>query len=36
VADVNRLLKNFAQAQKMMKNMSRMGGKKGLGRLLNV
>jgi signal recognition particle subunit SRP54 len=36
VADVNRLLKNFAQAQKMMKNMSRMGGKKGLGRLLSV
>jgi signal recognition particle subunit SRP54 len=30
VTDVNRLLKNFAQAQKMMKNMSRMGGRKGM------
>jgi signal recognition particle subunit SRP54 len=30
VTDVNRLLKNFAQAQKMMKSMSRMGGRKGM------
>ncbi len=35
VADVNRLLKNFVQARKMMKSMSRMGGMKGLGRLLS-
>ena len=34
VAEVNRLLKNFAQAQKMMKSMSRMGGRKGLGHFL--
>ncbi len=34
VTEVNRLLKNFAQAQKMMKSMSRMGGKKGLNRLM--
>ncbi|MBI4799151.1 MAG: signal recognition particle protein [Desulfarculus sp.] len=34
VADVNRLLKNFADARKMMKNMTRMGARKGLGRLL--
>ena len=32
VTDVNRLLKNFAQAQKMMKSMSRMGGKKAMTR----
>ena len=35
VADVNRLLKNFVQARKMMKSMSRMGGMKGLGRMLS-
>ena len=36
VAEVNRLLKNFQQARKMMKSLtSRMGGKKkGLGRML--
>ncbi|MFH1058595.1 MAG: signal recognition particle protein [Pseudomonadota bacterium] len=34
VADVNRLLKNFLQARKMMKSMTRMGGKKGLGRMM--
>jgi signal recognition particle subunit SRP54 len=35
VADVNRLLKNFAEARKMMKNMSRLGGnKKKLARML--
>jgi signal recognition particle subunit SRP54 len=34
VAEVNRLLKNFAEARKMMKNMTRMGGRKGLGRLM--
>ena len=34
VADVNRLLKNFMQAKKMMKQMSRMGGRKGLSRLM--
>ena len=34
VSDVNRLLKNFAQVRKMMKQMTKMGGKKGLGRLL--
>jgi signal recognition particle subunit SRP54 len=34
VTDVNRLLKNFAQAQKMMKSMSRMGGKKAMNRLM--
>jgi signal recognition particle subunit SRP54 len=34
VADVNRLLKSFAQARKMMKSMSRLGGRKGLGRML--
>jgi signal recognition particle subunit SRP54 len=34
VADVNRLLKNFLQARKMMKSMTRMGGGKGLGRFL--
>jgi signal recognition particle subunit SRP54 len=28
VADVNRLLKNFTQAKKMMKGMAKMGGKK--------
>ena len=36
VSEVNRLLKNFAQARKMMKQMTRMGGKKGLGRLLSM
>jgi signal recognition particle subunit SRP54 len=34
VAEVNRLLKNFAEARKMMKNMTRMGARKGLGRLM--
>ncbi len=34
VAEVNRLLKNFLQAQKMMKQMARMGGRKGLRHLL--
>ncbi|ADK86522.1 signal recognition particle protein [Desulfarculus baarsii DSM 2075] len=35
VADVNRLLKNFTQAKKMMKQVSKLGGKrKGLKRLL--
>ena len=34
VAEVNRLLKSFAQARKMMKGMSRLGGRKGLGRML--
>ena len=34
VADVNRLLKNFMQAKKMMKQMTRMGGKRGLSRLM--
>jgi len=34
VSEVNRLLKNFAQARKMMKQMTRLGGKKGLGRML--
>ncbi len=36
VADVNRLLKNFAQAKKMMKGMAKMGGgkKKQLAQLL--
>ncbi|MFZ5585733.1 MAG: signal recognition particle protein [Thermodesulfobacteriota bacterium] len=34
VADVNRLLKNFQQARKMMKSMTRMGGKRGLGRMM--
>lgn len=29
VADVNRLLKNFNQAKKMMKKMTKMGGKRG-------
>ena len=36
VTEVNRLLKNFAQARKMMKNMTRMGARKGLGRLLSM
>jgi signal recognition particle subunit SRP54 len=36
VADVNRLLKNFLQARKMMKSMTRMGGGKGLGRFLPI
>lgn len=36
VADVNRLLKNFNQAKKMMKKMTKMGGKrKGLQRMLS-
>ncbi len=35
VSDVNRLLKNFAQARKMMKGMAKMGGKrKQLARLM--
>ncbi len=34
VAEVNRLLKNFAEARKMMKNITRMGPRKGLGRLM--
>ncbi|MEW5914616.1 MAG: signal recognition particle protein [Thermodesulfobacteriota bacterium] len=35
VTDVNRLLKNFAQARKMMKNMTKLGGgKKQLAHLL--
>ncbi len=34
MAEVNRLLKNFLQAQKMMKQMARMGGRKGLRHLL--
>jgi signal recognition particle subunit SRP54 len=33
VADVNRLLKNFLQMQKMMKGMS---GKGGLGRMMRA
>jgi len=35
VAEVNRLLKNFRQVRKMMKQMSRMGGKRALGRMLS-
>ena len=36
VTEVNRLLKNFNQAKKMMKQMTKMGGKrKGLKRLLS-
>ncbi len=34
VADVNRLLKNFSQARKMMKQMTKMGGRKALSRML--
>ncbi|KIX15144.1 signal recognition particle protein [Dethiosulfatarculus sandiegensis] len=36
VTDVNRLLKNFRQSQKMMKQMARMGPKKGLGKMLSM
>jgi signal recognition particle subunit SRP54 len=37
VSDVNRLLKNFAQARKMMKGMAKMGGKrKQLARLMGA
>jgi signal recognition particle subunit SRP54 len=36
VADVNRLLKNFTAARKMMKSMTRGRGKKGLRNLLPV
>ncbi len=37
VSDVNRLLKNFAQARKMMKGMAKMGGKrKQLARLIGA
>ena len=38
VADVNRLLKNFAQARKMMKGMAKMGGgkRKQMARLLGA
>ncbi len=36
VADVNRLLKNFLEARKMMKNMTKMGGRRKLGRLLSA
>jgi signal recognition particle subunit SRP54 len=36
VADVNRLLKNFMEARKMMKNMTKMGGRRKLGRLLQA
>lgn len=34
VAEVNRLLKNFVQARKMMKSMTKMGGKKALRNML--
>lgn len=36
VAEVNRLLKNFTQARKMMKNMTKMGGKKAMRNLLPI
>ena len=37
VTDVNRLLKNFQQARKMMKQFSKKGGmKRGLGQLFQM